>query len=160
MLLAGAGVGWAFWRFTRPLMGQSESELDMALLVERQQEIDSDLVAAMQFEAPDAAKWGSPQLESAVIDYVASVGRGINVFEGFSREQMWRRGGLLALSLVAVGIAALVAPAYVSAFFNRLLLGSMHYPTRTVIERIVINDQAGACRGQGAAGSPACVRST
>jgi hypothetical protein len=139
MLLAGAGVGWAFWRFTRPLMGRSESELDMALLVERQQEIDSDLVAAIQFEAPEATTWGSPQLESAVIDYVASVGRGINVFEGFSRQQMLRRGGLLAISLLAILIAALAAPAYVSAFANRLLLGSRHYPTATVIEQIAIN---------------------
>ena len=139
MLLAGAAVGWAFWRFTRPLMGRSESELDMALLVERQQEIDSDLVAAIQFEAPEAAAWGSPQLESAVIDYVASVGRGINVFEGFSRQQMLRRGALLAISLLAILIAALTAPAYVSAFANRLLLGSRHYPTATVIEQIAIN---------------------
>jgi hypothetical protein len=140
MLLAAGGVGWAFWRFTRPLIGHSETDIDMALLVERQQEIDSDLVAAIQFEEPEAARWGSPQLESAVIDYVASVGRGINVFEGFSREQMWRRGGLLTLSLLAVVIAAIVAPAYVSAFANRLLLGSMHYPTDTRIEKIVINE--------------------
>src|SRR6185503_7904320 len=102
IVLAAVGIGWAFWRFTRPLMGRRESEIDMALLVERQQEIDSDLVAALQFEEPEAARWGSSQLESAVIDYVASVGRGINVFEGFSREQMLRRGGLLAASLLAV----------------------------------------------------------
>jgi hypothetical protein len=139
MLLAAAGVGWAFWRFTRPLLGKRETDLDMALLVERQQEIDSDLVAALQFEGPEAATWGSPQLESAVIDYVASVGRGINVFEGFSRRQMVRRGTFLALSLLAVVIAAIAAPAYVSAFANRMLLGSRHYPTATGIDEIAIN---------------------
>ena len=95
-------------RYTRPLLGQRESEIDMALLVERQQQIDSDLVAALQFESPEAARWGSPQLETAVIDYVAAVGRGINVFEGFSREQMTRRGLVLAitvLTLLALGRA-------------------------------------------------------
>jgi hypothetical protein len=141
MLLAAGAAGWAFWRFTRPLLGMRESEIDIALLVERQQEIDSDLVAALQFESPEARKWGSPQLETAVIDYVASVGRGINVFEGFSRDQMRRRAGLLAASLVVVLIAAVFAPAYLRAFANRMLLGSMHYPTDTQIERIVINER-------------------
>ena len=139
LLLAAVGVGWAFWRFTRPHLGTRETDLDMALLVERQQEIDSDLVAALQFEGPEAATWGSPQLESAVIEYVASVGRGINVFEGFSRRQMVRRGGFLAISLLAVVIAAIAAPAYVSAFANRMLLGSRHYPTATVIDEIAVN---------------------
>jgi hypothetical protein len=141
MLLAAGGVAWAFLRYTRPLLGQSESEIDMALLVERQQQIDSDLVAALQFESADAARWGSPQLESAVIDYVAAVGRGINVFEGFSRDQMMRRGLTLAITVVILLALAALFPGHAVAFFNRLLLGSMHYPTRTVIERIVVNDR-------------------
>lgn len=141
MLLAAGGVAWAFWRFTKPLLGRSESDIDMALLVERQQEIDSDLVAALQFESPEATRWGSSQLESAVIDYVASVGRGINVFEGFSRQQMLRRGGLLVASLAMVAIAAIVAPLHMTAFANRLLMGSMHYPTDTQLEAILINER-------------------
>jgi hypothetical protein len=141
MLLGAAAVAWAFVRYTRPLLGQAESEIDMALLVERQQQIDSDLVAALQFESPDAARWGSPQLESAVIDYVAAVGRGINVFEGFSRDQMMRRGLTLAITVVILLTLATLFPGHAVAFFNRLVLGSMHYPTRTVIERIVINDR-------------------
>lgn len=142
MLLAGAAVVWAGWIFTRPLLGVRETEIDMALMVERQQEIDSDLVAALQFESPDAAGWGSRHLEAAVIDYVAAVGRGINVFEGFSREQMVKRASLLGVSLiVALAIVALF-PGHTAAFFNRLLLGSRHYPTSTVIERIAINERA------------------
>jgi hypothetical protein len=142
MLLAAAAVAWAFFRYTRPLLGQSESEIDMALLVERQQQIDSDLVAALQFESPDAARWGSPQLESAVIDYVAAVGRGINVFEGFSRDQMMRRGLTLAITIVVLLALASLFPGHARAFVSRLLFGSLHYPTRTVIEQIVINDRA------------------
>lgn len=141
ILLAAAAVAWAGWTFTRPLLGIRESDIDMALMVERQQEIDSDLVAALQFESPAAARWGSVQLESAVIDYVAAVGRGINVFEGFSREQMVKRASLLGVSLlVALAIVALF-PRHTGAFFNRLLLGSRHYPTSTIIEQIAINER-------------------
>ena len=154
MAVAAALVGWAFWQFTRPLLGTRETDIDMALLVERQQEIDSDLVAALQFEQPEAARWGSPELETAVIDYVASVGRGINVFEGFSRQQMLRRGSLLAGCLLVVLAALLIVPGHLRAFANRLLLGSMHYPTDTRIEQIAVNEQAvlaaqsGAVKGQ------------
>src|SRR5687768_2627567 len=120
MLLAAGAVAWAFVRFTRPLLGGRESEIDMALLVERQQEIDSDLVAALQFESAEAARWGSPQLETAVIDYVAAVGRGINVFEGFSREQMTRRAMTLGITLVILLALAALFPGHATAFFNRL----------------------------------------
>jgi hypothetical protein len=139
--LAIGAVARAGWRFTRPLLEQREDDVDMALLVERQQKIDSDLVAALQFESADAPRWGSPQLEGAVIDYVSAVGRGINVFEGFNREQMVRRGTLLGVSLVAVLAAAAVFPGHAKAFVNRLLLGSQHYPTATVIEKIAVNDR-------------------
>jgi hypothetical protein len=139
LLLAAGAVVWAFVRYTRPLMGQAESEIDMALLVERQQQIDSDLVAAIQFESPEAARWGSAQLEGAVIDYVAAVGRGINVFEGFSREQMTRRGLVLAITAVTLLVLAGLFPGHAAAFVNRLFLGSMHYPTRTDVDQIVIS---------------------
>jgi hypothetical protein len=141
LVLAAAGAAWALWRFTWPLVGIRESEIDMALLVERQQDIDSDLVAALQFEEPQAAAWGSPQLETAVIDYVSAVGTGINVFEGFSGQQMIRRLGVLAVCGAAVLIAAIVSPDHLIAFGNRLLLGNRHYPTKTRIERVLVNEQ-------------------
>src|SRR5262245_10487730 len=75
MILSGVAViVWAVRRFAGPWLRVTESELDMALLVERQQRIDSDLVAALQFESPEAPRWGSAQLETAVIDYVAEFG--------------------------------------------------------------------------------------
>ncbi len=138
LLLAAGAVVWAFYRYTRPLLGQRESEIDMALFVERQHAIDSDLVAAIQFESPEAARWGSPQLESAVIDYVAAVGRGINVFEGFSRDQMTRRGLVLSTTALALVLFAGLFPGHAKAFVNRLLMGSMHYPTSTRIDRLII----------------------
>ncbi len=140
LILIGAGVvAWAGHRFTRPLLGVKETDEDIALMVERQQQLDSDLVAALQFEKPEAAKWGSVQLETAVIDYVADVGRGINVFQGFSREQMIRRGTTLGVTAAVMLLAAAIFPGYALAFANRLFLGGMHYPTKTQIAYVLVN---------------------
>jgi hypothetical protein len=140
LILIGAGiVAWAGHRFTRPLLGVKETDEDIALMVERQQQLDSDLVAALQFEKPEAAKWGSVQLETAVIDYVADVGRGINVFDGFSKEQMIRRGTILGVTAAVMLLAAAIFPGYALAFANRLFLGGMHYPTKTQIAHVLVN---------------------
>lgn len=139
MLLALGSVIWAAWRFTVPLLGVVETDEDMALMVERQQEIDSDLVAALQFESAEAARWGSVQLEAAVIEYVANVGSGLDVFEGFNRDQMVRRGTVFGATAAVLLLAALLFPGYARAFFNRLLLGGMHYPTATRIDQVLVN---------------------
>ena len=140
LMLIGAGiVAWAGHRFTRPLLTVKETDEDIALMVERQQQLDSDLVAALQFEKPEAAKWGSVQLETAVIDYVADVGRGINVFEGFNREQMIRRLTILGVTAAVMLLAAAIFPGYALAFANRIFLGGMHYPTRTQIAHVLVN---------------------
>lgn len=141
MAIAAGLVIWAGVRFTWPMLQVRESIEDMALLVERQQKIDSDLIAALQFEQPEAREWGSKQLETAVIDYVAHVGSSLNVFEGFSRAQMIRRGSVLAVTIVALVVAAVLYPLYASTFLNRLALGGQHYPTATTIEQLVINQQ-------------------
>lgn len=140
LFIAGA-AWWVFLRFTKPFLGQRESELDIALLVEKEQEIDTDLVAALQFESPEAKHWGSSTLEQAVIDYVADFGQGLNVFKGFNPAQLRRRATTCAVTFLLVVLACGIYPRHASAFFNRLLLGSRHYPTRTVIEQILVNGQ-------------------
>jgi hypothetical protein len=141
-LVAAAGaVYWAYRRYSAPLLHEGESLLDVALLVERQQHIDSDLVAALQFETTDARRWGSPQLEEAVIEYVADFSSGLNVFEGFNRQQMVRRGTIAAVTALVLLLAALVFPAHALTFFNRLFMSSAHYPTRTIISKVWINGQ-------------------
>lgn len=139
LALALAVVLWAARRFTWSYLRVRETDEDMALLVERRHQIDSDLIASLQFESRDAEKWGSRQLENAVIDYVAQVGRGINVFDGFSSADLWRRGGLLAASLLVALVVIALYPGHAWAFAQRLLLGSAHYPTDTQIEQIVVN---------------------
>lgn len=141
ILLCGAAmvIGWSWKRWLAPELAVVETELDMALAVERQQGIDSDLVAALQFESPGARAWGSAGLEEAVIEYVAEFGRDLNVFQGLDQNGYRRRLRLLGAVFLLVLIAGAVYPRHVAAFVNRLFLGAAHYPTRTVIERVALN---------------------
>src|SRR5258708_6009487 len=101
-----AGGILAIRRFALPLVRRKGSEQDVALLVEQQHKIDSALVAALQFEQPQAAKWGSPRLEKAVVDYVAEFSPSLDVFQGFSYQPLPRRATMLVLTLlVLVGMA-------------------------------------------------------
>jgi hypothetical protein len=139
-LATGAAVVvWVYRRYARPLLSRRETDLDMALLVERQQGIDSDLVAALQFERPDAPQWGSQQLERAVIDYVAAFSRGLNVLEGIPTEHVYRRGLALAASFAIAAVIAAMYPQYVTTFFARLAMSNVHYPTRTQIDEVQMN---------------------
>lgn len=142
VVLIAVGLGalvWATLKYTRPFLGVDESEVEMALLVERQHGIDSDLVAALQFESPEASRWGSPELENAVIDYVAQLDRGLDVFKGLSHEQLWRRLGILTATVAVAAAFVALAPGHAYVFLNRLALGNMHYPSDTAIERVLVN---------------------
>lgn len=139
LALCVAAVVWVARRFTLPLLGRRESELDMALMVEHQEHIDTDLVAALQFESPDARRWGSSQLEQAVVDRVAEVQGRIDVFAGLARGQARKRSGLVVvLALLWLALAWLL-PQHLGVFFDRLLLGIRHYPSNTRIEALQVN---------------------
>ena len=133
---------WAVKRFAWPLVKVRESEQDVALIVEQHHKIDSDLVAAIQFEGPHAKTWGSSRLQQAVVDYVAEFSPSLDVFEGFSYRPLPQRATVLGISLVVVLGAALLFPGHASAFWNRFLLGSAHYPTKTQIQSITVNGQS------------------
>jgi len=139
LAVAAAVVLWAIRRFTLPWLGRRETLVDMALLVQRQQEIDSDVVAAIQFESPEAARWGSVALEQAVIDRVAELGGRLKVMLGLPKDRLARRLAALAVTAVVLATAVGRFPDHAAVFFNRLLLGSRHYPTRTTIQRVAIN---------------------
>lgn len=134
-----AAVVWAYRRFTRPYLGVREDTEDMALLVEREHQIDNDLIAAIQFESSDAPRWGSTQLQTAVVDYVVELGADLDVFQGLSRETLTRRVGLVAVTLATAVIIGVSFPGHVAAFVNRLFLGAKHYPTSTQIRQVLIN---------------------
>ena len=130
---------WGLRRFVWPALSAREGDIDLALLVERQQGIDSDLVAALQFESPQARSWGSAELEEAVVDYVAEFGNGLKVKRGLAGTDVRRTVLALAATAGALGLAAGLFPDHAAVFLNRLLLGSAHYPTKTLIERVAIN---------------------
>ena len=132
----------AAWYWARPWWTERESDLDIALLVEKQHHIDNDLVAALEFESPEAANWGSPQLEAAVVNYVADFSRQINLDDGLPATPIRRRAWLLAATCGLLLLAAGFFPYYCVAFVNRLLLGSMHYPVQTHIDSVLVNQQA------------------
>lgn len=139
LAVAVGGAAWTFRAWVLPLFGRHESEIDAALMVEKQQGIDSDLVAALQFEADPARDWGSPELRKAVVKYVAASAQEIDVFAGFSYGPFPRRAAFLAATALGVVALVLLAPGYLETFFARLALGSDHYPTGTQITQIVVN---------------------
>jgi hypothetical protein len=137
-VLGGLAV-WGLRRFVWPAVVARETDVDLALLVERQQGIDSDLVAALQFELAEGPSWGSVQLEEAVVDYVADFGNTLEVKRGLSGTRLSRTALALTGMAGVLCLAAAIFPNHVAVFFNRLLLGSAHYPTDTSITRIAIN---------------------
>ncbi|QDU98179.1 hypothetical protein [Lignipirellula cremea] len=140
LLVVGVLLSLVAFRYLAwPLLTVRESTTDMALLVERSNKIDSDLVAALQFEGPQAARWGSTQLSGAVVDYMAQVSPGLHVFDGLGAQQLvGRLMALVVAGAVAFGLIAWM-PGHASAFWQRMLLGDAHYPTATQIARVQIN---------------------
>jgi len=140
MAMSAAAFYWAFRRYTRPWLEQRETELDVALLVQRQQRIDSDLVAALQFESPEAPQWGSVELEQEVVGQVGELGGRLDVMQGFSRRELSRRTIALSATSVVLALAIWQFPGYAATFLSRFFLfGPQHYPTQTAIESVRIN---------------------
>ena len=133
---------WSIVRFSFPHWGIRETELEMALLVERQHGIESDLVGALQFESPEASTWGSQVLETAVIDYVADLGDNIDVFEGMNTNSFKKRLSYMGFAVCTVVILGLLFPNMLTVFVQRLLLGSQHYPTSTQITELNVSGYA------------------
>ena len=134
---AAAAVARVYWRRVRPGLRKRESALDIALAIEKEQGIDSDLVAALEF-ADGQAGSESADLRSAVIDYVADFGRSWQMPREAIDPKLRRRAAWLAAALAGVVIAAALRPDFAAAFLNRLFLGSARYPTRTRIESLAI----------------------
>jgi hypothetical protein len=134
-------IAWSGRRFVLPFFGVRESESTLALLVERQHGIDTDLVAALQFSRPEAVNWGSTQLEAAVMSRVAERAPQIDVFRGLRYDTLAVRLKILGATVVAALVLAALYPAHIRVFFDRLLLSSRQYPSDTKIDQITINAQ-------------------
>ena len=136
----------SFWRRVRPGLLKRESDIDIALVIEKQEGIDSDLVAALEFADGRRAGSGSDtgpgsvDLRDAVIDYVADFGRSWQMPRESIDPKLRRRATWLAAALTGIVVAVALRPDFAAAFINRLFLGSAHYPTRTRIESFAIGD--------------------
>ena len=141
LLVAAAAIARVYWRRVRPGFAARESEADIALLIEKQQGIDSDLVAALEFSNGTAAP-GSADLRDAVVDYVADFSRSWQMPREAVDPKLRRRLAWLAFAVAVAGAAVAVRPDFAAAFVNRMLLGRAHYPTRTRIESLTIAGQS------------------
>lgn len=140
VLLCAAGIG-AVIRWMGPLISMNESLVDVALIAERNNGIDSDLVAALQFDEPHAETWGSQRLATAVVDYVSEFSPSLNVFERFSYSPLPRQALICGASLLLIVGTAITVPDHVFTFWNRLFLSTAHYPTKTRIHSVSVNGQ-------------------
>jgi hypothetical protein len=141
LLVAAAAIARVYWRRVRPGLAARDSETDIALLIEKQQGIDSDLVAALEFADGRAAP-GSADLRDAVVEYVADFGRTWQMPREPVDPKLRRRLGWLAVAIAVVAVAVALRPDFAAAFLNRMLLGRSHYPTRTRIESLTIAGQS------------------
>ncbi len=132
-------AAWATSKTFRRWLNVHEDTTDLALLVETRYGLDRDLVAALQFQSDDAATWGSPWLEQAVVSEAEKRSDDLDPLAGFSWKPLPGRLAILALVTAAIALAAIGFPAHSSAFVRRLALSDVPYPTRTQIESLSIN---------------------
>ncbi|MBA2113738.1 DUF4175 family protein [Bremerella alba] len=119
------------------LRGWGTSIINTAISVEHTHGIDGDLVAALQFEQGQAI--GSTELQAAVVDYVAEMKDEIDIFEGFETHHLSSRFFVVGLIAAMFAASCVFAPRHVSAYFQRLTLANVSYPTKTLIASISIN---------------------
>ena len=133
-------------RRVRAGMVLPENPSDLALLVERNHQLDSEFIAAMQFEqsgvSDEGDGLGSPALRKAVVERAAKLSEELNFFEHITARPLPSR--LLTLAVTA-GVAIALAsafPGHARVFARRLAMGKDHYPTKTQLEQIYVNGQA------------------
>lgn len=138
----GLSVGvWAWRRHVVPWVRQRESEIDAALLVEREHGLDSELVAALQFDEREVPR-SSPPLMRRVVQRGVELSRSIDVFAGFSWKRMRRPALQIVIILGAAAGLTLLFPNHASIFARRfVLLGADRYPSAATIQSMAINGQ-------------------
>ena len=126
-----------FRRTLAPAIRVHESTDQLALLVEGQQEIPGDLIAAVQFNDAHRSQFGSTDLRDAVVECVDEVGVELNFLEGFDTTRL---KGIL-IRFIVVGLVSLsvltVATEHVQIFASRMLLSRAPYPTDCIIREVV-----------------------
>ena len=130
---------WVIWRWSLPLFARRESELQVALGVESSNRLDSDLVAALQFESGAATTSSSAQLRQLVIRNMLNQRDRVRWFAGNWNHSIWRHAAAQTLALAMILGVSARWPDHVSAFGHRLLLANARYPSATHLQQIRIN---------------------
>ncbi|MEE3370357.1 MAG: hypothetical protein VX346_13550 [Planctomycetota bacterium] len=130
---------WVVVKWSRRWFVRSESHFQVALGVENTNELDNDLIAALQFESSTRPGPGSPQLRQLVIQNMVEQQDQIQWFKGNWDRTIWKQIGVLTF-LVTLGFCIATGwPAHVRTFGQRLLLTEIRYPSATRIQQIRIN---------------------
>ena len=126
-------LAWLFKKYMLPVIAVRESLIGIAAKIEAHQDVQSDLVAALQFNDANIDQFGSEQLRARVVNDTAQISPGIDYLFGFSRPALWKNLGK-SLATVAIIIAvAISVPDYFNIFLRRIALGEESYPTKTVV---------------------------
>ena len=138
VLVAVIGVtAWTVIRYLLPAVKVHESDMALAVMVDRRHGMHSDLVAAIQFDDEGRPQYGSMDLREVVIEYAGRAAAGLRFLQGFSPKELALRLLVFLITAVICLPPAAIYSGHTGAFLNRLLLGKAHYPTRTIIEEIV-----------------------
>jgi len=136
-------LAWACWRFLGPVLRRRQSVIAMALLVEHQQKIPSELVAALQFADPTRPQFGLRSLRDAVITDAADLTGGLKMRLGYSWRDFRRPVMIVLTAGLLIALACWLITGHVQAFGKRLLLTDAMYPTRTEFVVAAPGDRVG-----------------
>ena len=131
-------VGWWTRRALRAL-GRPETSREIALRIEREERLDSDLVAAMQFAEEKDPMGESVSLRAAVVEGVASLGVDHDFRLDPPRDRLRTWAVLLSFLLIGVAVAIGLSPHTFRCFCHRALLGADLWPTATRIVEVRID---------------------
>jgi hypothetical protein len=135
----GAALAWTMLRRPRRSMWYVETELQLALELEREQQIDGDLVAALQFDRDGLGQHESPVLAEATIQHVATLAPLPSPASNRAARDLRRLAGMLLVATLIAGGIGWLFPGEVRVFLDRLCLGRARYPTATLITAITVN---------------------
>ena len=131
---------WVVVRWSRRWFVRRESHLQVALGVENTNQLDNDLIAALQFESSTRPGSSSAQLRQLVIRNMLERQDRIQWFNGNWDRTIWKQIAALTLLLTLALGAATGWPAHLHTFGQRLLLIETRYPSATRIQQIRINN--------------------
>ncbi len=140
-VIAAGLLVWLLLTRVRRHLSRRESAAQLALALEQLYGIDTDLIAALEFTDAERSQSGSPILRSQVVQQAAARAEQLQFFRAVNWRGPARHLVVALASLLAALCVTWMYSDHVSTFLARLALSRRHYPSRTVLARITVNDQ-------------------